>query len=106
MDQEKDAVVPGLLALIRDLDQRSTELKRAVNAINRERGEALTFQNGELAGSDAIGRSPEYRIVQQRPRAGDKLTLVRIEFTGVEQQRPPPAEQREHDEDRETQFAT
>lgn len=55
MDQEKDAVVPGLLALIRDLDQRSTELKRAVNAINRERGEALTFQNGELAGSDAIG---------------------------------------------------
>jgi len=55
MDQTEDQLRSGLKARIRELEQRALELKRAVNALDKERGEPVTFRDGDLALSETGG---------------------------------------------------
>jgi hypothetical protein len=55
MDQVSDPVREGLKSHIRELEQRALELKRAVNSLDREKGEPPSYQDNELKLSEVGG---------------------------------------------------
>src|SRR2546423_5606438 len=55
MEQAEDPLRVGLKSRMRDLELRALELKRAANALERKRGEPVTYQDDALAMAEPGG---------------------------------------------------
>jgi hypothetical protein len=69
MPEANDPVIAGLKSHIGELEQRTLELKRAVNSLNKERGEPLSYQSSELVLTNPNGgltiKTDQFRAIAE-----------------------------------------